>query len=360
MRADANLTGSAEIGIEAKVSFLSTPRVYPERPAHLTCRETHMSWVFIGDAFVYKLKKPVRFSYLDFSTLERREKACRAELTLNKRLAPSVYVDVVPLTITDAGLALAGNGPVVDWLVVMRRLDSDQILENALLEHTLDRRRLDRLSSVLASFYAHARPRPAGTANHLAEWRRRIAENRRVLSNHELALDFVVLARIDRAQRRFLRECSHFFAERLRKRRIVDGHGDLRPEHIWLGEPMAVIDCLEFSAGLRAVDPFDELAFLSIECERLGAGWPGPYLARRVSRLLHDQIPDPLLAFYRCYRATMRARLAFAHLLEPNPRTPEKWPAQGRAYLELALRDARRIERHLENPKRRRSGREAD
>jgi aminoglycoside phosphotransferase family enzyme len=71
-----------------------------------------------------------------------------------------------------------------------------------------------------------------------------------------------------------------------------------------------------------------------------------------VGRRLGDRIPSPLLAFYRCYRATMRARLAFAHLLEPNPRTPEKWPAQARAYLDLALRDARRIERHLAHPHR--------
>lgn len=318
-----------------------------------------MSWVFIGDAFVYKLKKPVRFSYLDFSTLGRRETACRAELKLNRRLAPSVYVDVVPLTLSPAGLAVGGEGTVVEWLVVMRRLDQAQMLENALLDGTLDRRRLDKLAVVLASFYAHTRPRLISTAVHLVEWKRRIAENRRVLSNPWLALDFAVLARIDRAQRRFVAECPQFFAERLKKRRIVDGHGDLRPEHIWLGEPMAVIDCLEFSAGLRAVDPFDELAFLSIECERLGTGWPGQYLAERVARLLRDRIPSPLLAFYRCYRATMRARLAFAHLLEPNPRTPAKWPAQGWAYLRLALCEARKIERHLANSRRPSSSSEA-
>jgi aminoglycoside phosphotransferase family enzyme len=353
MRADDDRAGYAEIGVETKVSFLSDPRSYPERPSRLTCRETHMSFVFIGDSFVYKLKKPVRFSYLDFSTLARREAACRAELMLNRRLAPTVYLDVVPLTISGAGLALAGDGPVVDWLVVMRRLDPDRMLENELLGGRLDRRSLDRLADVLASFYAHARPRTMALTAHLAEWRRRIAENRRVLSSRQLALEFVALARIDRALRRFLGECPQFFAERLKRRRIVDGHGDLRPEHIWLGEPLAVIDCLEFSAGLRSVDPFDELAFLGIECEQLGAGWPGPYLARRVGGRLHDRIPSPLLAFYRCYRATMRARLAFAHLLEPNPRTPEKWPAQGRAYLRLALREARRIERHLAISRRR-------
>jgi aminoglycoside phosphotransferase family enzyme len=114
---------------------------------------------------------------------------------------------------------------------------------------------------------------------------------------------------------------------------------------------MAIIDCLEFSPRLRAVDPFDELAFLDIECRRLGTAWPGPYLAWQVGRRLGDRIPAPLIAFYRCYRAATRARLAFAHLLEPDGREPEKWPVQGDAYLALALREARAIERHLSNPR---------
>ena len=72
-------------------------------------------------------------------------------------------------------------------------------------------------------------------------------------------------------------------AKRVRDRRIIDGHGDLRPEHIWLGDPVKIIDCLEFNPRLRAVDPFDEIAFLSLECERLGAGWAGEYIRRRVT-----------------------------------------------------------------------------
>src|SRR5208283_2544205 len=92
-------------------------------------RETHMSEVFLADDRVYKLKKPVRFPYLDFSTLARREAACRAELKLNRRLAPNVYLGVVPLACSAQGLAIAGDGEVVDWLVVMTRLDESQMLD---------------------------------------------------------------------------------------------------------------------------------------------------------------------------------------------------------------------------------------
>jgi uncharacterized protein len=347
MRTDERPTATGTIGLEAKVAFLSDPRAYPSRPQGLTRRETHMSWVFIGDRLVYKLKKPVRFSYLDFSTVGQREAACRAELRLNRRLAPAVYVDVAPLTLGEHGLSLGGDGRTVDFLVVMRRLDERLMLENALVDGTLDRADLDRLATMLAAFYARARPKLSAPAAFLAGWRRKLADNRRVLSDSRLALDFGLLARIDRAQRRFLGECSSLLSDRIARRRIVDGHGDLRPEHIWLGEPMAIIDCLEFSPALRAVDPFDEIAFLEVECERLRSGWPGRYLAKRVGRLLADSIPAPLAAFYRCYRAATRARLAFAHLLDAEPREAAKWPKQGHAYLGIAARNARVIERHL-------------
>ncbi len=118
----------------------------------------------------------------------------------------------------------------------------------------------------------------------------------------------------------------------------------MRPEHVWLGDPVRIIDCLEFNPHLRAVDPFDEISFLSLECERLGSAATGEYLKRHVSRGLRDGLSEELFLFYRCHRATLRARLAIAHLLEPNPRTPEKWPRLARTYLQLAAADARRLD----------------
>jgi len=159
-----------------------------------------------------------------------------------------------------------------------------------------------------------------------------------------------LVQRIDLAQRRFLQKRGHLIAERLRHRRIVDGHGDLRPEHIWLDDKVRIIDCLEFNSRLRVVDPFDEIAFLSLECERLGAAWASGYIQHRMKRLLRDGPADELFTFYRCHRALLRARLAIAHLLEEHPRTPEKWPRLCATYLELADRSARELEASLRTP----------
>jgi aminoglycoside phosphotransferase family enzyme len=148
--------------------------------------------------------------------------------------------------------------------------------------------------------------------------------------------------RLHRIQRRFLDQGSALLVERCR--RIVDGHGDLRPEHIWLGPPVHIVDCLEFNRRLREVDPLDEIAFLSIECARLGGARYGDYIERRLCMALPDMVSDQLFSFYRCYRATLRARLSIAHLLEPSPRTPAKWRRQTSAYLALATANANRLE----------------
>ncbi len=330
-----------------KIAFLSRPDAYPHRVDSVVVRETHMSWVFLAGPRVYKLKKPVRFPYLDFSTPARREAACRAELRLNRRLAGDVYVDVLPLTAARHGLTLAGSGVVVDWLVVMRRLDQRCMLDHAIAANRVDERALDRLVTLLARFYRHAaRVRTTG-ATHLADWRKSLADNRRGLSDPRAQAPVGLVSFIDGVQARFLARFGWLLAARASGGHIVDAHGDLRPEHIWLGKEPRIIDCLEFNDKLRANDPFDEIAFLTLECERLGAAWVARYLRRRLTRAVPGPPPAALFAFYRCHRATLRARLAVAHLFEKDVRMPEKWPAQARAYLRLVAADAWRLDAML-------------
>jgi len=282
----------------------------------------------------------VRFPYLDFSTLERREAACRAEVSLNRRLAPDVYIGVAPLTASPDGLRIGGGGAPIDWLVVMRRLDERMTLERLLQQRRVETPQLDRLVARLVRFYRHARPVFISPGSHLSEWSRRLAANGRVLLDPRLTSACAMVERSDRLQRRFLAELGAMLGARVEQCRIVDGHGDLRPEHIWLDHEVTIIDCLEFNARLRAVDPFDEIAYLDVECERLGAAWAGRYIKARVERGLREVLPPALYHFYRSYRAMLRARLAIAHLAEPDPRTPEKWPRLAQSYLDIATRDA--------------------
>jgi aminoglycoside phosphotransferase family enzyme len=332
----------APLALADKVAFLRRPDAYAGA-AEVAARETHMSWVFLAGGDVYKLKKPVRFSYLDFSTLDRRERACRAEVALNRRLASEVYLGVVPLT-DEGGLALGRAGPPVDWLVHMKRLDERFMLDRMIGEGRLRASDIDRLAGVLADFYRRAGPVTLSPDVHLVEIRRMLALNRSVLLDPRFMLPEGLVRRVDAVLKRFLAQCGGLIATRLRARRIVDGHGDLRPEHIFLGERIHIIDCLEFNARLRVVDPFDEIAYLALECQRLGATWAGARLKARMTRLLRDGPTDALFTFYHAYRAMLRARLAIAHLYEDAPRTPEKWPRLARAYLAVAAESARTLD----------------
>lgn len=327
---------SRDVPLDAKVAFLATPRAFGRAPGPIRCRETHMSWLFSTADEVYKLKKPVRFPYLDFSSLERRRVACNAELMLNRRLAPDVYKRLAPLTCRRGTLTIGGLGEVVDWLVVMRRLDENHTLERLLLAGRMTPRQLDPLAALLTRFYRRA-PRVAITpAIYLERWRRSLAANRSALLDPRLGLPAPLVRRIDRRQREFLRHRADLLLARVRRRLIVDGHGDLRPEHIWPGPPVIIIDCLEFDAELRAIDPLDELSFLHVECSLLGAARHGAHVVRRVAGSLPGGFVPALFAFYSAYRATLRARLAIAHLLEKTPRSPEKWRPLALRYLQAA------------------------
>ncbi|WP_049820178.1 hypothetical protein [Bradyrhizobium japonicum] len=330
-----------------KVAFLSQPGSYSPVPDHVQARETHMSWVFMNGARVYKLKKPVRFPYLDFSTLARRRAACLAEASLNRRLARDVYIGVVPLTETALGYTIGGSGPVADWLVVMRRLNEEETLEAMLRNGTARQTEVRQLAAVLDRFYSHTARILVAPETYVASLYEAAALDWQILLNQRFGLPRGTILRIAWAQRQFLERNARMLADRVSRRFIVDGHGDLRPEHIWLTPPHPIIDCLEFNSRLRASDALDEIAFLHLECERLGGRWFGDAIRRRLARTLHDDHRSGIFLFYRIGRAMLRARLSIAHLFDAHPRTPEKWPRLARAYLALAEADARQLERLL-------------
>lgn len=333
--------------LAAKVRFLCRPASYRDGVDTVELRETHMSCIFLAGERVYKLKKPVRFPYLDFSTLARRAAACRAEVRLNRRLAPGVYLGVVPLTFAAGELALGGAGEVVDDLVAMRRLPDGATLDEALRHGAPTPRQLDDLAETLRRFYAHAARVLQGGEPDIAARLRMLAVDGGILHDPRFALPQGPLENSAAVLRRFIAERRQLLLDRVRMRHFVDAHGDLRPEHVWLTDPPIIIDCLEFDARLRALDPLDEIAFLHLECERLGRRDVGERIRKALARSVAENPADGLFLFYRCQRALLRARLAIAHLLDDHPRTPQKWPAQARAYIALAAADARRLERIL-------------
>lgn len=326
-----------ELGLDHKVAFLRHVASYAEPTYRVDAIETHMSWVFLLEGFVYKLKKPICIWPLDCRTLAARRHLCQEELRLNRRLAPDVYLGITPLTLDRRGfLSLGGNGQVVDWLVRMRRLPVEQMLDYAILHRTLADADLLRLARRLLAFYSSLPTEPLTPTRYRRRLLRRLLE-----AGHELLLDEYTLPReqvqaVHAAQLAALGRNGPMLDERVRAGRIVEGHGDLRPEHIYLGVPLAIIDCLEFSRELRLTDTFDELGFLALECERLGAPEAGVSLLHTYSQLAGDTPPPALVHFYQSCRASTRAMIAARHLLDEEFRHSPHWIRKACDYLQLA------------------------
>ncbi|MEF3366174.1 hypothetical protein V3H18_06440 [Methylocystis sp. 9N] len=328
-----------------KARFLSEARAYPDAPTPVSVVETHMSYVFLAGDRVYKLKKPVRFPFLDFSTIAARERNCREEARLNRRLAADVYLGVVPLTFdATRGFALDGDGDgdgdgaVVDWLVEMRRLPQEAMLDRLIRDDRLTQTAIEALCDTLADFYRRAERSSIAPKDYARRFFREQEENRDILTRREFALDHGRLPILLDALDARLTACRSLLEERVVAGAIIDGHGDLRPEHICLCEPIVIFDCLEFNAELRQVDPFDELAFLGVECAQLGAEGLGPQLVDKVAERLSCAPPRQLVSLYAAWRAVLRARLCVAHLLDATPREPKKWEPLAARYLDLAQR----------------------
>ena len=323
--------------IEEKVAFLRRPEAYSARPPRVEVFETHMSWVFLTCDSVFKLKKPVRYAFLDFSTLAARHLDCRREVRLNRRLAPDVYRGIVPLVRRcDGGLALDGPGRVVDWLVEMRRLPGDRMLDALIRTCMLTRADVGSLARFLSAFYRRARPIAISAKRYVERLVADVRDNQAQLREPAYGLATARIDRLAALQLRFIKEQGGLLRERARGRRIIDAHGDLRPEHVCLTTPPRIIDCLEFNREFRLVDPVDELSYLAMECERGGDASVGVRVLARYRAATGDRAPAALIAFYKTFRAFLRARIAIAHIADHDVQDVKKWRRRANGYLRLA------------------------
>lgn len=335
---DAPPTGAA-VPLEAKVTHLRQPSSYAESPYRVDVVETHMAWVFLTTNHAYKLKKPVCYEQLDCRTLEARRFLCDEEVRLNRRLAPDVYLGVVPLALDRAGhLQVGGEGEVADWLVKMRRLPANFMLDYVLRHGHASARDMQRVAARLVVFFESLTPVDIDGAAYRERYARRIAACARELLRPACQLPQALVRLICHRQHNALDRLAALIDHRVAAGKVVEGHGDLRPEHICLYPAPLIIDCLEFSRTLRTVDRADEMAFLALETERLGAPAMSAALIQHYRALSHDRPGPALLHFYQGYRAVVRATLAVAHLKEAQFRYSPKWSASALDYLRLAER----------------------
>jgi aminoglycoside phosphotransferase family enzyme len=323
--------------LAARVAFLRRAGSYPSRPGHVRAIETHMSWLFLTDHDAYKLKKPVRRNGIDHRTPTRRRLGCQRELRLNRRLAPEVYLEVVPLRIDAGGhLTLTGEAKPIDSLVRMRRLPEALTLDHRLRAGAVHARDAQRIVARLAPFFAGESRIRTTPAAYRRDLRNHVDAAAAQLRRPAYGLDRGAVDAVATGLRGFLDVHHALLDARVRAGRIGEGHGDLRPEHIYLTTPPAIIDCIEFDRRLRCLDPTYELAFLAMECDRCAQPRFDAWLFTAYRRASGDDAPRALIDFYKAHNAYRRARIAIWHLDDPETGSRRRWIRSATDYLRRA------------------------
>ncbi len=298
------------------------PSTYPEPTTTVEMHETHISLVFLTDQYAYKIKKPVEFGFVDYSTLEKRRTLCEQEVILNRRLSTHVYLDVVALSHDGAHYRFGDTGTVVEYAVKMRRLPAAATLEARLKQGAVSRSTLTDLARQLAAFHAaHPVPvatEPYGTHERVrADWQENFDQTADAIG---LTLSSDRYRHIQQAVLGFLTQREAWFNQRVEAGRIRDCHGDLRAEHIYLEEgALQIIDCIEFNPQFRYIDGVSDIAFLAMDLERLGFPAEAGAFVQVYVEASEDTALYRLLDFYRCYRAYVRGKVRSFLLQDAAP-----------------------------------------
>ena len=295
------------------IDDLKNPASLPDRTESVFVIQTHISIVFISDDFVYKVKKPVNFGFLDFSTLEKRHHFCHQEVKLNRRLSEGIYIGVLPVTFDGKRYTMRdGPGKVVEYAVKMKRIPDEKLLESVFERGKLTKEHLKGVAEVLARFHLNALRTPEiDQFGEPDRFRVNTDENFDQIERYIGATieekDFNTLKKWTDD---FYKKNEDTFLKRVKEGRIRDCHGDLHMQHICLMENLPILDCIEFNDRFRYIDTLADIAFLLMDLEYHGGEDFSKILWGYYKKLANEEEGVvSLLTFYKVYRALVRAKI---------------------------------------------------
>lgn len=288
--------------------------------------ETHISWVLLSDDFAYKIKKPVRFSFLDFSTLGKRRYFCEEEVRLNRRLSPDMYIGVVPITEIGRKPSFGGDGEPIGYAVKMKRLSQDRRMDLLFAYDKVTPAHIERIAKMIADFHEGVDvidDKAYGSADSV---KRQIDDLGGFRATIEDACGLgeetdLILERSDM----FIESNKKLFEKRQAEGRIRDCHGDLHSQNIFIDDDIVIFDCIEFSRDFRFIDVASEVAFMAMDLDAFGRHDLSELFIDRYVELSGDAGLRQMLPIYLCYRANVRAKIAaIDHSQRPGDDTEER------------------------------------
>lgn len=329
------------------IEALLRPSFYPHPAPSIELVQTHISYVVMAGDHVYKVKKPVNFGFLDFTTVEKRRRVCHREVELNRRLTRDVYRGVVEFTRSGDAIRWGGDGEVVDVAVAMRRLPDECGLVRRLDAGSAGDDVMRRIARAIARFHrTAARMEETDRYGSIAAIRALVEQNAEQTERYVgRTVTRPQWERVRSYSRAFLDRHGPLFARRIEEGRIRDCHGDLRAEHVFLeGDDVQVIDCIEFNREFRCQDTASDLAFLTMDLDRLGYPAQSNVVLNAYLEESGDYGLVPVLDFYRVYRAYVRGKVTSFLLDDPGLSEPERAAAADRArrFFDLAMASVER------------------
>ncbi|MDH3349236.1 MAG: hypothetical protein OEM02_14190 [Desulfobulbaceae bacterium] len=293
------------------IEALRSPAIYEHKAEDISLVQTHISYVLLAGEYVYKLKKPVNFGFLDFSSLEKRKECCEQELLLNRRLCPDIYLGLVTINKNGDQYSLNGAGEVVEYAVKMARMPEKAMMGKVIEAGKLSKQQIDDLVEVLVPFYEKAER--GGEIDTFGS-AKGVSVN--VLENFEQTEGFIGQGALSREQfdsisgyaKDFLTN-EKLFNERIEQGKIRDCHGDLYSANICLADQVYIYDCIEFNQRFRYCDVAADVAFLAMDLDYHGLDELSEYLITRFCKTSADEGLSKMLNFYKCYRAYVRGKI---------------------------------------------------
>jgi aminoglycoside phosphotransferase family enzyme len=326
------------------IQALLDPAAYPHEVEEVKLVQTHISFVLLAGEFVYKIKKPVDFGFLNFTTLEKRKYFCEEELQLNRRLCPSLYLEVLPINQDGDKINLAGSGETVEYCLKMDRMPEYKMMCNVIKDGALSEAVLDKIVDILVPFYEKA-----DCSDEIKDFGSSESVAVNVLENFEQTETFIGCQALSQTQfdkisayaNNFL-ENIDLFAERIAAGRIRDCHGDLYSANICLAEQVFIFDCIEFNQRFRYCDVASDVAFLAMDLDYQGLAELSDYFINTFIARSGDQGVVKVLNFYKCYRAYVRGKIGLftAHSPEVDEATKAICLNQAEHYFKLAQKYA--------------------
>ena len=330
------------------IAAMLRPEFYPNKPAEVELRQTHISYVFIAGDRVYKVKKHVKFPFLDYSTLDKRRHFCAEEARLNRRLAPNTYLGTVGISRLGRAFSLDRDSrdsarSIEEYAVEMNRLPDSRMLSALLRNDSVDSECLSAIATKLAAFHVRAPSAKAAIYGSPQTIAANLRENFRATRPFvDRTISGPSFKAIKVYSEAFQNEHATLLAGRVAQGRVCEGHGDLRAEHICLVDEIEIFDCVEFDAALRYGDIASEIAFLAMDLDFFGCADLSRQFETAYAAAARDSEMATLLPFYKCYRACVRGKVESLKTEEQEISAADRQRAslQALRYFSLATRYA--------------------